>query len=194
MNINLVRFRSAAFVVLAIPTAFMGATLPLLTKYVVQSEEQIGPRVGLLYATNTVGAVGGTVVAGFMLLPALGLAGTVYVGVAINFLVFLIAAAIAKAVARESEAAATADKQEPAVESTPSVAMPGRSWALPIMLLSGANSFIYEVLWTRLLGPVQNRGTGGVPWRPRSCRVCPLPRADPLGPSRTLLHKTVVTN
>lgn len=69
---------ATAFIVLAIPTAFMGATLPLLTKYVVRSEEQIGPRVGLLYATNTVGAVGGTVVAGFVLLPALGLAGTVY--------------------------------------------------------------------------------------------------------------------
>ena len=43
----------------------MGVTLPLLTKYVVQSDEQIGPRVGLLYATNTLGAVAGTVAAGF---------------------------------------------------------------------------------------------------------------------------------
>jgi spermidine synthase len=147
-------YLATAFVVLAIPTAFMGATLPLLTKYVVQSEEQIGPRVGLLYATNTAGAVGGTVVAGFLLLPALGLAGTVYVGVAINFLVFVLAAAIAKAVARESEAAASSDEPELDVERESSPAMPGRTWALPIMLLSGANSFIYEVLWTRLLGHI----------------------------------------
>ena len=148
---------ATAFIVLAIPTAFMGATLPLLTKYVVQSEEQIGPRVGLLYATNTVGAVGGTVVAGFVLLPALGLAGTVYVGVAINLLVFFIAATIAKAVARESGVESGVDAPVPDVEAAlrpPSSPLMGRTWALPIMLVSGANSFIYEVLWTRLLGHI----------------------------------------
>ncbi len=147
-------YLATAFIVLAIPTAFMGATLPLLTKYVVQSEEQIGPRVGLLYATNTVGAVGGTVVAAFILLPALGLAGTVYVGVAINFLVFLVAAAIAKAVARESSAESVADAPVPTAKAAKSLPLSGRFWALPIMLLSGANSFIYEVLWTRLLGHI----------------------------------------
>ena len=61
-----------AFIVLAIPTSFMGATLPLLTKYVVKSKDQIGPRVGLLYATNTLGAVAGTVVAGFILVARPG--------------------------------------------------------------------------------------------------------------------------
>ena len=83
----------------------MGATLPLLTKYVVKNEQQIGPRVGLLYATNTVGAVGGTVVAGFVLLPALGLNGTVWVGVAVNLLVFIIAALLAQGLSLEEAAA-----------------------------------------------------------------------------------------
>jgi len=147
-------YLATAFIVLAIPTAFMGATLPLLTKYVVRSEEQIGPRVGLLYATNTAGAVGGTVVAGFVLLPALGLAGTVYVGVAINVLVFFIAAAIAKAVERESGAELPGNQPAPAVEVARSSPLSGRFWVLPIMLLSGANSFVYEVLWTRLLGHI----------------------------------------
>jgi spermidine synthase len=79
-------YLGTAFIVLMIPTSFMGATLPLLTKYVVRSDKQVGPRVGLLYATNTMGAVGGTIVAGFLLLPMLGLKGTVYVGVAVNLL------------------------------------------------------------------------------------------------------------
>ncbi|MEE8094191.1 MAG: hypothetical protein V3T47_08135, partial [Gammaproteobacteria bacterium] len=39
-----------AFVVLAVPTGCMGATLPMLTRYAVRTEAQIGPRVGLLYA------------------------------------------------------------------------------------------------------------------------------------------------
>jgi spermidine synthase len=141
-----------AFIVLAIPTTFMGATLPLLTKYVVQTKEQIGSRVGLLYATNTLGAIGGTVVAGFVLLPLLGLNGTVWVGVAINLLVFVLAATIARAIGdharlhpEEPEAAATKELFE----------VPrSRLWILPLMLLSGANSFVYEVLWTRLLGHI----------------------------------------
>ena len=53
-----------AFVVLAIPTGFMGATLPLLIRYAVRTDREVGPRVALLYAINTAGAVGGTVFAG----------------------------------------------------------------------------------------------------------------------------------
>ncbi len=148
-----------AFVVLAIPTAFMGATLPLLTQYVVQSKEQIGSRVGLLYATNTAGAIAGTVVAGFLLLPALGLNGTVLVGVGVNGLVFILAALIANYIGTHDNKEAA---QEPEVEETAATdraeplgaSLKKRYWILPLMLLSGANSFIYEVLWTRLLGHI----------------------------------------
>lgn len=147
-----------AFVVLAIPTTFMGATLPLLTKYVVKSEAQIGTRVGLLYATNTIGAIGGTLVAGFVLLPLLGLNGTVWVGVVINLVVFVLAASIAIQIGKTTSAM-EADKQNfsPAtgeVQSEPAGAPRRRFWILPIMLLSGANAFVYEVLWTRLLGHI----------------------------------------
>lgn len=150
-------YMGSAFVVLAIPTSFMGATLPLLTKYVVQSDDQVGPRVGLIYAMNTVGAVAGTVVAGFMLLPTLGLNGTVWVGVSVNLLVFVIAALLAKAVARNAASASkTSDDSTDAVVSAASSEAPlrGRGWILPLMLISGVNSFVYEVLWTRLLGHI----------------------------------------
>ena len=167
-----------AFIVLAIPTGCMGATLPMLTRYVVRSEDQIGPRVGWLYALNTVGAVGGTVTAGFLLLPALGLSGTVWVGVFINFLVFVIAAYIARTLVplaasdetnRQTEPLTTTDPAGPvpvapdtAAEGTAVVtaaAGPGRGffgtyWILPLMLISGANTFTYEVLWTRLLSHI----------------------------------------
>ncbi len=70
-----------AFIVLAVPTACMGATLPLLTRHVVAAPAHIGRRVGLLYAINTLGAAGGALCAAYLLLPALGLTGTVFVGV-----------------------------------------------------------------------------------------------------------------
>lgn len=147
-----------AFLVLAIPTTFMGATLPLLTKYVVQTKEQIGSRVGLLYATNTFGAIGGTVVAGFLLLPWLGLNGTVWVGVFINLLVFALAASIARHIGDHTQLnKENPDEQEAVTLSGKEQAInapKARLWILPLMLLSGANSFVYEVLWTRLLGHI----------------------------------------
>ena len=190
-----------AFVVLAIPTGFMGATLPLLIRYAVRTDAEVGPRVALLYAINTAGAVFGTVAAAFALLPALGLNRTVWVGVAVNALVFVIAAALARgrrdSVAAEAEGAGRARGGGSTVRGTASGegvgeeasagrargahgppgfveacirplfvrALPGRerlaavfraqpAWMLPLMLVSGANAFLYEVLWTRMLAHV----------------------------------------
>lgn len=148
-----------AFVVLAIPTAFMGATLPLLTKYVVKSEEQIGARVGILYATNTLGAIGGTIVAGFVLLPLLGLNGTVWVGVVVNLAVFVLAALIAIQIGKTPAPAESTQPASEPLKEGPEPEAAARSlktyhWILPIMLASGAISFVYEVLWTRLLGHI----------------------------------------
>lgn len=143
-----------AFVVIAIPTTLMGATLPLLTKYVVRSRQQIGSGVALLYAANTAGAIAGALVAGFLLLPALGLSGTVLVGVAINVLVLALALLISRNIAAHDPLdSAVAEAESQPVESEVS-GIRGARWILPLMLVSGANSFIYEVLWTRLLSHI----------------------------------------
>src|SRR5688572_6504126 len=49
----------SAFAALALPTTLMGATLPMLARYAIAEERQIGRRIGLLYAVNTAGAVVG---------------------------------------------------------------------------------------------------------------------------------------
>ncbi len=158
-----------AFIVLALPTGFMGATLPLLTRHAITTNEQIGPRVALLYATNTAGAVFGTVVAGFLLLPLLGLNGTVWVGVAINAIVFGIAALLATRAPALSTGDGTTPSTRPVKGFVDACVKPllrsgasvsdrlkevfnaQRGWILPLMLVSGANAFFYEVLWTRML-------------------------------------------
>ncbi len=135
-----------AFFILGIPTALMGATLPILARQAVHAEDQIGRRVGLLYAMNTAGAVAGTLVAAFVLLPRLGLRGTVWAGVATNLLVFLLAAALsrgARPMAEDGEGAGSAP-----------VSLGRARWILPLILISGSVSFTYEVLWTRLLSHV----------------------------------------
>jgi len=162
-----------AFAVLALPTGFMGATLPLLTRHAVKSNRDVGPKVALLYATNTAGAVLGTITAGFLLLPALGLSATVWVGVAVNGLVFVIAALLSRhtpALERKESIAAGADEiVEPVMGFFQTCIAPlartdelltdrltrvfqcQPAWILPLMLVSGANAFLYEVLWARML-------------------------------------------
>tara|TARA_R110002049_G_scaffold72490_1_gene186986 strand:+ start:87124 stop:90456 length:3333 start_codon:yes stop_codon:yes gene_type:complete len=78
----------SAFALILPPTAMMGATLPLLAKYVVRNDQELGPRIGLLYAINTLGAVVGTLSAAFLCLPALGLGRTTWVGAGVNLAVF----------------------------------------------------------------------------------------------------------
>ena len=48
---------AGSFAVLLPCTGLMGATLPLLARYAVSSDEEIGPRIGILYAVNTAGAI-----------------------------------------------------------------------------------------------------------------------------------------
>ena len=73
-----------SFLILALPTGFMGATLPLLTRYAVRQDAQVGPRIAWLYGINTAGAVLGALTAAFLVLPALGLRATVWVGVGVG--------------------------------------------------------------------------------------------------------------
>jgi spermidine synthase len=142
------------FIVLAIPTACMGATLPMLTRYAVTSESQVGSRVGTLYAINTIGAVVGTVVAAFILLPALGLMGTVWSGVAVNLLVFVLAVLIARRAVDVADMETDLPQTESGDEKTALPWWRSPTVILPIILLSGTTSFIYEVLWTRLLSHI----------------------------------------
>ena len=135
----------AAFAVLLPPTAFMGATLPLLARHAVRSEAEIGSRVGVLYAVNTAGAIAGTLVAAFWLMPELGLRHTVWVGALLNGLVFVLAALLARG------AASPLTPNLPAPKAPAPVAGDA-GWILPAIAVSGAVSFAYEVLWARLFG------------------------------------------
>jgi len=62
-----------ATLLLAPPAVLMGGTLPALA-CAVRAGPQRGRTLGWLYAANTLGAVAGTLTAGFVLIPALGLA------------------------------------------------------------------------------------------------------------------------
>ena len=56
-----------------LPAVFMGLAFPLANVVVQRAEPGVGRRAGVLYLANTAGAVAGATVAGFVLLPQLGL-------------------------------------------------------------------------------------------------------------------------
>lgn len=61
---------------LAVPTLFMGANFPIVARICSSNLAELGQGVGRVYAANTVGAIAGAFLAGFVLIPGIGLRGT----------------------------------------------------------------------------------------------------------------------
>lgn len=93
--ISIVRFIFAV-AVLIIPTALMGATLPVLSSYYARDRGRIGLHVGSLYALNTFGAVMGAAATGFVLIPSFGMRAATITAAAINILLGLVSLAFAR--------------------------------------------------------------------------------------------------
>ncbi len=73
--VALIFARTAA--VMLIPTLLMGMAFPVAVRVVLQETRGVGGDVGRLYAVNTIGAIIGSVAAGFVLLPTIGAANTI---------------------------------------------------------------------------------------------------------------------
>jgi len=75
---------SLAFLLLVIPSAAMGITLPLLTKTLMGYDRHFGRVLGRLYGWNTMGAVFGVVIGETVLIGAVGVHGTAITAGALN--------------------------------------------------------------------------------------------------------------
>ena len=71
---------------LGLPTVLMGGTIPILTQALSRDLEDATRFHALIYACNTVGAFAGALVGSFVLIPALGLGGTMVWMSALNFI------------------------------------------------------------------------------------------------------------
>jgi spermidine synthase len=139
------------FAVIVIPTALMGATLPMLSRFSVTQFSSLGRRIGDLYAINTLGAVVGCALTGFYLIPGLGLRGSVRLAAMLNLgiAVLVVATVIWLRGSEASRETATEPTAEPAAGG------PRRSYLdmalLATFALSGAAAMVYENAWTRAL-------------------------------------------
>jgi len=75
------------FVLVLVPTLFMGGTLPLLVGHLVRASRNVGKSVGALYFVNTLGSALAAFAAPLWLMGSLGQAHTVRLAVSLNVLV-----------------------------------------------------------------------------------------------------------
>ncbi len=136
---NLIRF-FVCFIFLLLPTTFMGMSLPLLSKYCIRNNAEIGKRVGTLYGINTFGAVLGVAVSTFLLLPLLGIWRTILSGFFLNlFILLLVFKTFWKSpVAKFEEQVIPLKKNQ-------------QGLLLFIIFLSGITAMLYEIVWTKVI-------------------------------------------
>src|SRR5215213_2210655 len=131
-------------VVLLVPTTLMGATLPVLAAALVRSSERDANSVTRLYACNLAGAILGTLAAGFVLLPSLGVRATIAIAAVLNVIVGVIAILLQRQAQARSEV-----EQHPLNLENP--AHPVTSFWYFAALASGFVTISSQVSWTRTL-------------------------------------------
>ncbi|HKY45578.1 MAG TPA: fused MFS/spermidine synthase [Pyrinomonadaceae bacterium] len=132
--------------VLLVPTTLMGATLPVLAAAVVYSSGRNSNSVTRLYACNLAGAILGTLAAGFVFLPGLGVRTTIAVAAVLNVIVGVIAILL------QRRTRATAFVEQTGVEADGPVLDFGSSrfWIFAA-LASGFVTISTQVSWSRIL-------------------------------------------
>jgi spermidine synthase len=173
---NLWRFVLSGLVLL-VPTTLMGATLPVLSAALLRSSDHKPTAVTRLYTCNLVGAIIGTVAAGFLLLPSFGIRLTIFTAAAINFVVGVAAIIIDRRDERSSPEREAVEQAEALRETGDSVAGErgseikepsfselskpegSRRFWLTCAAVSGFVTISTQVAWTRVLTTIIGSST-----------------------------------
>lgn len=135
---------AVAFVVLVVPTAAMGATLPIVVNAPALRRSGVGAVLGRLYGWNTIGALIGVLLAEFLVIEALGIGGAGWIAAALNGSAALIAW-------RLRGVADGAPAFDAAREPIRSARHTGTALLLACAALAGGVFLALEVVWFRFL-------------------------------------------
>lgn len=145
---------------LLIPTTMMGATLPILSAALFRSVTFKPGSVARLYTCNLLGAIGGTLAAGFFLLPSFGVRATIYIAAAINVIIGIIA--ILRDRPASNVGAGTAKKgpaETPSLPVAEGESIKSKRFWLFAAFVSGFVTIGTQVAWTRILTMVIGSST-----------------------------------
>jgi spermidine synthase len=152
------RFALAA-AVLVIPTALMGATLPVLVAALQRSVGHAGSSIARLYTWNLLGAIIGAIAAGFFLLPFCGVRATIWIAAATNLSIglaaFLIDSKSVESHGHVPDSLASSEGRKADVLRNPGNA---KFW-LFCAFTSGFMTISMQVVWSRILAMIIGSST-----------------------------------
>ncbi|HEX3869605.1 MAG TPA: hypothetical protein VHV77_04130, partial [Pirellulales bacterium] len=151
-----------AIVVMAIPTFLMGGTLPAAVRFATQSDDKQRAMLGLLYGSNTLGAVFGVAITTGYSLEILGTRATIWAGCVVGSCAGIVAIVFARYLPPPKEAA---DRSTPPKTSTSDAAVQSCDESPHELSIShaliyfaaavlGGTFFALELVWYRMLGPI----------------------------------------
>lgn len=175
-------------VVLCLPTVLMGGTLPAATRAVETDEDSRRRYLALLYGSNTIGAVAGTVLSTFLLLETFGTRMTLWLACVVNALVGLAAVRLSRTAPPVPVEVTTPEDSSLAIQDSRSAEKPqrkekqkqkpkrgeeapgeaastaderprARGFVLASAGIVGFAFFLMELVWYRMLAPLLGGST-----------------------------------
>jgi spermidine synthase len=147
----------SCLVMIFVPAAALGASFPLAIRWFTSESADAARPSGTLYFCNTAGAAVGALLAGFLLIPSIGMSGATLVGVAASALAAVsVLALLVLKIAPPSQMRQATLRRKPRKSNTRGEVVPSpKLWLAAVVLaLSGFASLMHEIAWTRILALV----------------------------------------
>jgi spermidine synthase len=158
----LIRFL-VVFGFMLVPVTLMGMTLPVVVGASYKSiKSRYAYLAGKLYGVNTLGAVFGTLTAGFLLIPTLGILKTCMATGAVDLIIGCILLWRIRFEGKPEVSVSRPSRGKPVKRLPASELLTARhipfartfSWPAAVFLLSGISALAYEIIWFRLLARI----------------------------------------
>ncbi|MDR1990435.1 MAG: fused MFS/spermidine synthase [Acidobacteriaceae bacterium] len=163
----------ACLVMITLPAVALGATFPMAIRWFARTARNVARASGTLYAANTIGAATGSLLAGFVFIPSLGISASIRIGVLASIgaaagalVLYVRSHGDAEQPVEDDDAAprnagGDAQKKRSAKHTTVSAERPAQTHSLDprfiaagVLALSGFGALLHEIAWTRILALV----------------------------------------
>ena len=142
----------SCIVMVMVPALALGATFPMAIRWFARGSAEPARESSRLYFVNTMGAAVGSMLAGFVLIPSIGMRGTIYVAMMGTAIAALCVFGVLVKKDDTPIAPAPSKPRQTAAEKAHSYAPP---WlAITVLGISGFAALVHEIAWTRILSLV----------------------------------------
>jgi spermidine synthase len=158
LTVLILKFFVSSFTIL-LPTILMGGTLPVLVDFFTKNLKSVGKNVAILYFLNSLGAVIGTLMAGFWLIESFGLKTTIFIGASIELIVGIVAYYLSYKWKRSDNQSFVIEESTTSIVQEVVISERKHTIVLTVAAFSGFCAMMYEVIWLRLLIPILSSST-----------------------------------